>query len=45
VQSPLDRSLKPCHPPRMPAFEAWHTCRAVRELLLEATKALPTRPA
>ena len=38
MQSPLDRSLKPCYPPRMPAHEAWHTCRRLRIALLEATK-------
>jgi hypothetical protein len=36
-QSPLDRSRKPCHPPRMPAHEAWHACRRLRIALLEAT--------
>jgi hypothetical protein len=38
MQSPLDRSLKPCHPPRMPAHDAWHICRRLRIALLEATK-------
>jgi hypothetical protein len=37
MQSPLDRSLKPCYPPRMPAHDAWHTCRRLRIALLEAT--------
>jgi hypothetical protein len=38
MQSPLDRSLKPCYPPRMPAHDAWHTCRRLRIALLEAIK-------
>jgi hypothetical protein len=36
-QSPLDRSRKPCYPPRMPAHEAWHKCRHLRIALLAAT--------
>jgi hypothetical protein len=36
MQSPLDRSREPHHPPWCVAFESWHTCRAWRaELLAE----------
>jgi hypothetical protein len=34
MQSPLDRSRRPCHPPGYVAHEDWHTCRRVREALL-----------
>ena len=36
MQHVNDCSSEPCHPPGMLAFDAWHRCRAVRELLLEA---------
>jgi hypothetical protein len=36
MQSPLDRSRRPCHPPTVCAFEAWHTCRSYREEMLAA---------
>ena len=39
MQSVLDRSRKPCHPPHCGAYTDWHTCRHVRLLLLEAANA------
>jgi hypothetical protein len=48
MQSPLDRSRKPCRGPEYFATTAWHTCRAIRLQLLEATglgKKSPTKKA
>jgi hypothetical protein len=36
MQSPLDRSLKPCHPPWKGAYQSWHVCRNLRIALLAA---------
>jgi hypothetical protein len=45
MQSPLDRSRQPCHPPHCAAFSAWHLCHTVREQLLEATGLSKKNPA
>ena len=37
IQSPLDRSRKPCSSPRQCAYEAWHKCRHLRVALLKST--------
>ena len=39
INSVLDRSRGPAYPPGMRAYDDWHTCRAVREQLLEAVAA------
>ena len=39
MSSVLDRSRGPHHPPQCCAFGDWYRVRAVREQLLEATKA------
>ena len=38
ANSVLDRSPGPCHPEEYVAHGDWHTCRKVRERLLEAAK-------
>jgi hypothetical protein len=39
MNSVLDRSARPCHPPPHVAWNHWHRCRAAREVLLEAAAA------
>jgi hypothetical protein len=38
MNSVLDRSARPCHPPGYVAHADWHTCRAVRKALLASAE-------
>ena len=44
MSSVLDRSSGPCHPEGYAAHKDWHTCRRVRQALLEAIKSEPAKP-
>jgi len=38
MNSVLDATRRPCHPEGYAAHTDWHTCRRVREQLLEAAR-------